>query len=178
MTERPLLPGEYIVLALLALRPMHGYEMAAFVEAEGISNVWPMEPSTLYTYLRNVEGWGLVSWSETRVGNRPPRKIYELTPDGRELIDLWLRQPVMRMREVRAELLLKLFFLGQLDPVARCHLLREQIGACHAYVAQARSQAPGTSFGQLVARSKTSAAEGTLAWLTSYAKEMEEESPS
>jgi len=175
MTERPLLPGEYTVLALLALRPMHGYEMAAFIEQEGISDVWPMENSTLYTYLRNVEGWGLVSWSETRVGNRPPRKIFELTPGGQEFIDLWLRRPVTRMREVRAELLLKLFFLEQLDPGARERLLNDQIQACHAYVDQVRGHEPETSFGKLVARSKLSAAEGTLDWLTAYAEEIEQE---
>jgi DNA-binding PadR family transcriptional regulator len=175
MTERPLLPGEYTVLALLALRPMHGYEMAVFVQSEGISDIWPMENSTLYTYLRNVEGWGLVSWSETRVGNRPPRKIYELTADGQEFIGTWLRRPVMRMREVRAELLLKLFFLEQLDPVARCTLLNDQIEACHAYLGQVRAHEPATAFGRLVARSKMSAAEGTLDWLTAYADEIERE---
>lgn len=178
MIERPLLPGEYTVLALLALRPMHGYQMAAFIESECISDVCPMETSTLYTYLRNVEAGGLVAWSETRVGNRPPRKIYELTPHGQEFIDSWLRRPVTRMREVRAELLLKLFFLEQLDPPARRRLLNDQIEACHGYVDQVRGHEPKTRFGKLVARSKLSAAEGTLDWLTAYAGEIEQESRS
>ena len=112
-------------LALLALRPMHGYEMTAFIEEEGLSDVCPVEQSTLYTYLRNVESRGLVAWTEERVGQRPPRKIFELTPVGRELIDGWLRRPVGRMREVRLDLLIKLFFLARLDPGANRRLLAD-----------------------------------------------------
>jgi len=73
VTERALLPGEYAVLGLLALRPMHGYEMICFLGEQGLDAVCPVEQSTLYTYLRNVESRQFVTWSEDRVGLRPPR---------------------------------------------------------------------------------------------------------
>lgn len=175
MADRPLLPGEYAVLALLALRPMHGYEMTAFIEEEGLSDVCPVEQSTLYTYLRNVEARGLVTWAEERVGQRPPRKTFEMTPAGRELIHGWLRRPVGRMREVRLELLIKLFFLSRLDPEANRRLLDDQVGVCQDYLAGLDRALPCGAFQRLVLQSKRSAAEATLGWLQTYARELEDE---
>lgn len=175
MNDRDLLAGEYATLCLLSLRPMHGYEMVAFLGDEGLDAVFPVEQSTLYTYLRNVESRGLVTWAEERVGLRPPRKTYELTPEGRELVHSWLRQPVERMREVRVEFLLKLFFLDVTDRIAMRRLLEEQIGVCEGYLAQFSGRGYGSPFLRLVAQSKRSAAEATLGWLRAYADEIDRE---
>lgn len=175
MNDRALLPGEYAVLSLLAVRPMHGYEMVCFLGDEGLDAVCPVEQSTLYTYLRNVEARGLVTWTEERVGNRPPRKTYALSPQGATVIQEWLRKPVERMREVRLEFLLKLFFLNLTDRPAMKRLLSAQIGACETYLAQTRAARAESPFRRLVALSKISAAEATLGWLKSYAYEIEHE---
>jgi DNA-binding PadR family transcriptional regulator len=175
VNDRALLPGEYAALCLLSLRPMHGYEMVAFLGEEGLDAVCPVEQSTLYTYLRNVESRGLVTWAEERVGLRPPRKMYQLTPAGRELVHGWLRRPVERMREVRVEFLVKLFFLDVTDRIALRQLLEEQIAVCEEYLAQANARVHGSPFRQLVAQSKSSAAEATLGWLKLYANELKRE---
>lgn len=173
MAARTLLAGEYAVLGLLSLRPMHGYEMAFLLAEEGLSEVFPVEQSTLYTYLHNLERRGFVAWSEARAGNRPPRKTYALTPEGARLTGTWLREPVHRMREVRLEFLLKIYFLEQLDPPAAQTLLHRQVDACGEYIERLRGHATDTSFARLVMGSKRSAAEGTLRWLQSYATELE-----
>ncbi len=175
MNERPLLPGEYAILGMLSLRPMHGYEMLCFLGEAGLDTVCPVEQSTLYTYLRNVEARDLVTWTEARVGLRPPRKTFELTDAGRQLTATWLRRPVERMREVRLEFLLKLFFLEALDRDAMRTLLAEQIAVCEGYLAQIPQDSLHTPFIKLVAQSKRSAAEATLNWLKSYAAEIERE---
>ncbi|MGE5595489.1 MAG: PadR family transcriptional regulator [Hyphomicrobiales bacterium] len=175
MAERALLPGEYMVLSLLSLQPMHGYEMLCYLDDEGLMAVCPVEQSTLYTYLRNVEARGLVDWTEERVGQRPPRKIYRLTESGRALIDSWLRRPVERMREVRLEFLVKLFFLRQIDPAAHHQLIAAQIAVCESYLDDLGRRELPTAFSRLVARSKRSAAEATLGWLKAYAYELEQE---
>ncbi len=172
VAERPLLTGEYIVLSTLALRAMHGYEMLCFLEEEGLLVLAPIEQSTLYTYLRNVEARGFVQWNEERVGPRPPRKTFQLTEQGRDLVSFWLRQPVLRMREIRLEFLLKLYFLERLDPPAHQHLLAQQIEACQQYLTLLDQGPADSLFTRLVAQSKRSAAEGTLGWLRSYANEL------
>jgi PadR family transcriptional regulator AphA len=161
------------VLALLALRPMHGYEMLALLDDEGLTAVCPVEQSTLYTYLRNVEARGYVDWTEERVGQRPPRKTYRLTDEGRDVIGPWLRQPVERMREVRLEFLIKLFFLEQIDRSAHAALLAGQIEVCEQYLAQLGLRELRTPFSRLVVQSKRSAAEATLGWLKQYAYQLE-----
>jgi DNA-binding PadR family transcriptional regulator len=175
MSERALLPGEYVVLSMLALRPMHGYEMMAYLDDESLVAICPVEQSTLYTYLRNVEARELVSWTEERVGARPPRKIYGLTERGRDLVLPWLHQPVARMREVRLEFLVKLFFLEQLDPAGHRKLLADQIRVCEDYLVQLGERPLPNPFSRLVAQSKRSAAEATLGWLKQYAYELESE---
>src|SRR3954451_21390497 len=145
MSDRSLLPGESAVLGLLALRPMHGYEMARYFDRDDLTEVCPLDQSLLYTYIRNVEERGLVTWTEERVGLRPPRKIYALTPTGQAVLDHWLHQPVDRMREVRLEFLLKVYFLAQLDPAAERALLRQQIEVCEEYHARLAARAADSS---------------------------------
>lgn len=173
MSDRALLPGEYAVLGLLLSGPMYGYEMARCFDRFELAEVCPIEQSMLYTYLRNVEGRGLVSWAEERVGNRPPRKIFELTPAGKEAVRAWLRQPVERIREVRLDLLLKLYFLHRHDPGGERALLEDQIAVCETYLTRQVERREESDFARLVVRAKQTAAESTLSWLKAYAWELE-----
>lgn len=173
VSARDLLPGEFAVLGLLGLRPMHGYEMARYFDRDDLTEVCPVEQSLLYGYLRNLEDRALVRWDEVRVGARPPRKRYELTSAGAETLAAWLREPVQRMREVRLELLLKLYFLHRSDPEAERTLLVRQIDVCDRYRERlARQVAEREGFDRLVAGSKLSAAESTTRWLRAYEAEL------
>jgi DNA-binding PadR family transcriptional regulator len=174
--QRELLTGEYAVLGLLALRPMHGYEMARFFDRDDLAEVCPLEQSLLYTYIRNVEERAFVAWTEQRVGLRPPRKIYHLTPPGRAHLEAWLEAPVQRMRQVRLEFLLKLYFLHHLDPAAERALLHAQIAVCEAYRERLELRVQDESgFERLVALSKATAAEATANWLIRYQTELQHE---
>jgi DNA-binding PadR family transcriptional regulator len=173
MPERELLPGEYAVLALLRVGPTHGYELARCFAGQELSAVCPIEPGLLYTYLRNVEERGLVTWEELRVGKRPPRKLYRLSETGVTLIDRWLQAPVERMREVRRELLVKLYVLHLIAPEGERELLRGQVVACERYIDDIPDGQPKDSFLRLVNESKRAAAEGTLEWLRGYERELD-----
>ena len=174
MHLRPLLTGEYAVLALLLSGPKHGYEMARQFEGEDLGEVCPIEQSLLYTYLRNVEERGLVEWTEARVGNRPPRKLFELSSHGRDLSETWLDTPVERLRDVRIDFLLKLYFLHELDAGRERALVAAQIAACERYFERlAAREQESTGFSKLVAASKRSGAEATLKWLREHAAQLE-----
>lgn len=77
-----------LALLLLAEGPSHGYELARSLNefAPGGLN---LEPSVLYRMLRQMEEEGLTSSSLDDSGTGPARKVYELTPEGREALDLW-----------------------------------------------------------------------------------------
>ncbi|HET9690931.1 MAG TPA: PadR family transcriptional regulator [Acidimicrobiales bacterium] len=65
------------VLALLAERPMHGYEMLSELEAR-TDGVWRPSPGSMYPALAWLEDQGLV-----RAVESDGRKRYELTDSGR-----------------------------------------------------------------------------------------------
>jgi PadR family transcriptional regulator, regulatory protein PadR len=75
------------ILLLLRERPLHGYELIERLPefaAEGRIDV-----GNLYRLLRTLEAEGLVSseWSAELPG--PAKRTYELTPEGRRLLDRW-----------------------------------------------------------------------------------------
>jgi PadR family transcriptional regulator PadR len=85
VTRRFLRP---VVLLLLAESPVHGYELMGKLKEFGIDHT-NMDPSVLYRLLRNVEREGLAESTLNDSGSGPARKVYTLTPEGREVLDLW-----------------------------------------------------------------------------------------
>lgn len=166
--DRPLLPGEYAVLGLLAVAPRHGYDLTRAL-ASDLGAVCPVEQSLLYAYLRNLEGRGLLEWEEVRVGRRPVRRIYAPTEEGWVTLRAWMHAPVERMREVRQDLLLKIYFLRALDPTAEQPLLARQVEVCERYLnRETAALADAEGFSKLVAESRHSAALATIAWLRTH----------
>ena len=164
--DRPLLPGEYAVLGLLGAEPRHGYDVSRHWQNSALAEVLPLEQSVLYGYLRTLERRGYLDWEEIRVGNRPPRRIFQLSEDGWSVLNAWMTAPVSRMREVRLDLLLKIYVLRLIDPSREPRLLRDQVEVCRRYLADADAHlATAEGFEHLVWDSKRTAAAGVLAWL-------------
>jgi poly-beta-hydroxybutyrate-responsive repressor len=75
------------LLLLLRERPLHGYELIERLpEVVGEGRV---DVGNLYRLLRSLEAEGVVSseWSAELPG--PAKRTYELTADGRRLLDRW-----------------------------------------------------------------------------------------
>ena len=80
--------GEPALLALLAARPTHGYELIEQLpEVSGDDRV---DVGNLYRALRALEEDGLVTseWSAELPG--PTKRTYTLTGDGHDLLAAWL----------------------------------------------------------------------------------------
>jgi PadR family transcriptional regulator, regulatory protein PadR len=79
--------GEAAVLLLLRERRAHGYELLdALPQVTGEARV---DMGNLYRVLRGLEEDGLVQseWHADEPG--PAKRTYELTPEGRRLLDEW-----------------------------------------------------------------------------------------
>jgi len=75
------------ILLLLRERPLHGYELIERLpELAGEGRI---DVGNLYRLLRALEAEGLVSseWSAELPG--PAKRTYELSPEGRRLLDRW-----------------------------------------------------------------------------------------
>ena len=78
MDERHLL-----LLGLLMAQSQHGYSINEFIE-KNLGRVSGMKRATAYALLERLERKGLVRMETETVGNYPPRKVYSITPAGRE----------------------------------------------------------------------------------------------
>ncbi|MBE0477416.1 MAG: helix-turn-helix transcriptional regulator [Coriobacteriia bacterium] len=96
------------MLALLAQRARHGYELRdAFEALVGGRAVWDLKSAQVYTTLARLEEAGLVVQSVTRRVGGPDQRVYGITDAGREELDGWYSSGVHPMHH-RDEVFLKI----------------------------------------------------------------------
>ncbi|RLC54770.1 MAG: PadR family transcriptional regulator [Chloroflexota bacterium] len=113
MSGRRRLPLEQALLGFLMRGPMHGYDLHRRIEDE-LGVVWYMGISNIYAALKRLEQSGQVESSLNPQESRPPRKVYHITPAGRQGFLEWVQRPVPTMRDMRVEFLAKLYFFRTL----------------------------------------------------------------
>ncbi|MEU6479303.1 PadR family transcriptional regulator [Streptomyces sp. NPDC047017] len=101
----------HALLGLLSEHPASGYDLLKRFETS-LANVWPATQSQIYTELTRLAGTGLIT-----VAAEGPRgrKEYALTDDGLEELRCWLAES-RPQRTTRSDVLLRVFFLGVLEP--------------------------------------------------------------
>lgn len=138
--------NDWGVLALLAERPAHGFQLAkAFAKDAELGQVWTIQRQQVYRALEHLErsGWvRSVREEESRSG--PPRTVHAVSESGRRAVDAWLAQPVGRLRDVRHTLLLKLTFLERAGREAT-PLLRAQRRLADEMVASCERRSAGAT---------------------------------
>ncbi|QJU55835.1 PadR family transcriptional regulator [Herbiconiux sp. KACC 21604] len=75
---------EGIVLAVLAARSGHGYEITAWLREQGFTDI---AEGTVYAVLVRIEQRGLVDVEKVPSEKGPPRKVYTLNAEGRRQLD-------------------------------------------------------------------------------------------
>jgi DNA-binding PadR family transcriptional regulator len=79
-----------VVMAMLAKEPSHGYELRARLRAALGPLGGAMNAGQIYVTLTRLEKAGLVA--AERPDGAPDRKVYALTPAGRQRVDAWLAE--------------------------------------------------------------------------------------
>jgi PadR family transcriptional regulator AphA len=108
-TEQLLL-GEWACLGILYPAPAHGFAIAARLKPSGdVGRVWSLSRPLTYRSLEQLVARGYVH----SVGEEPGiaggnRTILAATRTGRAQLRRWLATPVVHLRDLRSELLLKL----------------------------------------------------------------------
>ena len=83
----------YPFLALLANQPRHGYDLKLALEQVFGDALPPLNAGQVYTTLQRLERDGLVQSAHVAQSNRPDKRVYELTPAGRETLAAWIAEP-------------------------------------------------------------------------------------
>lgn len=107
-------PTSHVILGMLGLGPMSGYEIKQFVDGS-TRFFWAASYGQIYPELRRLAEAGLIEADAPQGGRR--RTVYKLTPTGAEALREWLATPA-QTQEMRDESLLKVFFSGFAGPDA------------------------------------------------------------
>jgi DNA-binding PadR family transcriptional regulator len=135
---------KYVLLALLARRPRHGYELKSAFE-ELLGGTWPLNIGQVYVVLSRMEADGLIECEVVPQESVPDRKVYQLTALGKKELDRWVDVPVPGPIRMRDEVFLKVILnqeagrgdprefiwsqrQGHLDAMARVSRLRAEPG--------------------------------------------------
>jgi DNA-binding PadR family transcriptional regulator len=169
-TKNFLSPAEYAVLGLVRAKPAYGYELQRQLSGDrGLGRVCPVEPAMVYAILKSLSGLELIDgvWDNSAY---PPKAVYTATEHGDATFERWLRRPVARMREVRLDFLIKLYFALKEDQELAQELLTAQLAATRKYAAEIAHEQralddQADSFDAIVLESKASAARITRDWL-------------
>jgi DNA-binding PadR family transcriptional regulator len=97
----------YVILGLLTLQPMSGYDIKRFLAGLSWLTGSPSGGS-LYPVLRALRQEELVTVETVPGLDRPPKKIYSITYRGRQVLRAWTKQPVATCASLKA-FLMRLF---------------------------------------------------------------------
>jgi len=168
MVRRP--PGiELALLGFLCAGPLHGYQIHRTLSSrDGLELVWHLKQSQLYALLARLENDGHVTSVLQNQEPHPPRRVFELTPSGRNTYIDWLTCPVSTPRLVRQEFMAKLYFLRQAEKGLLRKLVDSQRAACQKWLDDVNSKKnTSTEFDKLIFEYRTCQIEAMLAWLDS-----------
>ncbi len=109
----------YPILALLAEKPAHGYELKQIFDNR-FGAIWPpINVGQIYNTLSALERDDLVQSKEVPQRGSPSRRVYELTKKGRAMLQEWLEEttdsPILK-----EEFIIKLvlgYIAGTADPL-------------------------------------------------------------
>lgn len=167
---------EYVLLGLLAERPMHGYDLfQQLASARGIALVWKIKQSLLYAMLEKLEEKGLLESKTVTAESYPPRKVFHLTGEGQAAFQNWTAAPVTHAREMRQEFLAKLVFARRASPLSALCLVQAQRKICQGWLEKQRSAFQAlkdSSEETLVLSYRINQLEAMLAWLETQEAEL------
>ncbi|MBO3748884.1 PadR family transcriptional regulator [Streptosporangiaceae bacterium NEAU-GS5] len=139
--------NEWLVLALIAEEPTHGFAIARLTSAAGpLGTIWQIPKPLVYRAIGRLAELGLIRHEAIEPSTTgPQRALVAATDTGRAAMAAWLVTPVEHIRDVRSELLLKLALLDRagLDPGPLIEAQRARIDPLIAALRQRHEKATG-----------------------------------
>ncbi|MGO3483520.1 MAG: PadR family transcriptional regulator, partial [Cellulosimicrobium funkei] len=102
----------YLVLGLLTVRPMTGYDLKRAFDTS-VHHFWAADRSQLYRTLAALVDAGLAEVEVVPQESYPDRKVHTITAAGRAALRDWLAAP-LEPEDAREPFLGRLFFADQL----------------------------------------------------------------
>jgi DNA-binding PadR family transcriptional regulator len=162
-----------VLLALLAKEASHGYQLRARLQLALGPLAEAMNAGQVYVTLTRLEKAGLVSSERVGQADRPDRKVYELTAEGRARVTEWL-EDTSWPKPAPAEFHLKLVAAAAAglggDPVRLVDAQRHALLAELAAVQRAALAEPDRSAAGLLLEGVVLRLQADLRWLEACAR--------
>jgi DNA-binding PadR family transcriptional regulator len=104
---------KHAILGFLNYGPQSGYDLKKAFDAS-IQHFWPADQSQIYRTLARLADAGYAEVEVEVQDDRPDRKVYQITPDGKKELHRWLTNP-LPPRAFRSAELIQVFFAGNLS---------------------------------------------------------------
>lgn len=104
---------DYAILGFLAGRAMTGYDLKKLFDTS-VSHFWPADQSQIYRTLTGLAERGWVTQEVIAQNDRPDRKVYHITPEGRANLRQWLMKE-LPVAPTRSASMIQVFFSAQLQ---------------------------------------------------------------
>lgn len=85
----------------LYVNPSYGYELIQKIQKYGFMET-KVPPGMIYRHLRRLEEDGLVSSEWETTGTGPAKRTYQITPDGKEVLRIWVEYMEGQARKLDA----------------------------------------------------------------------------
>ncbi len=139
-----------VLLALLSKEPNTGYGLGRLLRGD-LHHLWDARLQQIYVELAKLRKGGFLEVETLDLPNRPPKKVYSLSPAGARALDGWLSDAPRRVAP-KDRLLTRLYCLERLPHEVLIRRLEEYRDERRNEVAQLeaqRAQRPRTDPSQL-----------------------------
>ncbi len=128
---------ELALLGLIAAMPqISGYDIVR-VFTLSMRHFWHAHQGQIYPTLARMERDGWIKSREVIQKGRPNKRLFSITPAGREALEDWLQSPFEDLK-LKHPPLLKTLHLGHLGPDRAIEKFAEQRAACVEYLEELR----------------------------------------
>lgn len=120
------------LLGLLNYGSMTGYELDKAFKAS-LSFFWQAKTSQIYRELDAMEGNGWLSSQRVIQSEKPNKRVYTITEDGKEELFKWLSLPetdISNAMSVKSAFLMRVFFAGEMSKEKSLEMLRTYREKC------------------------------------------------
>lgn len=130
---------DYAILGFLSEKPGTGYDLKNRCFDTSVASFWTADQAQIYRTLDRLQERRLVSSRVRRQAGRPDRRVYEITPSGRDALWAWLESasPHPAPRDAFA---LQLYFGAELSDDDLRSLLAERRSSHQQRLERLRSE--------------------------------------
>ena len=129
---------ELLLLCLLRSDQMHGYQLNEFIDSH-LGIIVNLKKPTAYRLLNKMADAGWITCTEEREGNRPPRRVFTITPAGEAAFQQLLRENLVDYRLIASPGNVGLLFLHAIPSREAVELLKTRRTVVESMLDQVRS---------------------------------------